>query len=231
LETLQVNNAVDVPYSNDTRLAVALRYIVEHRQSHVGLLFRPEGEELSLFHLKFHHELVNEVPDFSYSWIPTQLDDPLITAFVEWLATLRDRNKQGLVPFSIQYCGNYFDKNGDYVQSALGSGLTCATFVLAVFADFALPLIDLATWRKVASLKDKSWQKRILDILEGHAPKEHVEKQRPLIGSAARYRPEEVGGAFGLFAGNAVTQKQVDGVSAGVLKAIQPKQAEGKGSK
>jgi hypothetical protein len=221
LPPVQINNAVEVPYDPELRLAVAVKFLAEHRQPHVGLLFCPDGEELSLFHLRFHHRLINELPDFSYSWIPTLLDATLVTAFVEWLATIRDRNKQGHVPFSIEYCGTYFDKQGDYVQTALGTGLTCATFILAVFEDFALPLLDLATWRKVASLKDKSWQKRILDVLEDHAPKDHVDMQRPLIGRAARYRPEEVGGAFGLFTGTPVSQKQVDAVAPDVLKAIQ----------
>jgi hypothetical protein len=222
LLTIQINNSVDVPYSQDLGLAAAVKYFVDERQPHIGLLIHPEGEELSLFHLRFHNQLISEAPDFSYSWIPSKLDDRLVTPLVEWVATIRDRNKQGLIPFSIQYIGKYFAQSGDYIQSALGSGLTCSTFILAVFQDFGLGLIDHQTWRKVASLKDKSWQKRILEVLEKFAPKEHVDKQRPLIGVAARYRPEEVGAAFGLFEGKPLTQKEVNAVAAAVLKAIQP---------
>jgi hypothetical protein len=73
-------------------------------------------------------------------------------------------------------------------------GLTCATFVLAVFHQAGLPLVRYDSW-PVNRPGDAEWQESIVNLLErtGAAP-EHIAKVKTEIG-AVRYRPEEVAGA------------------------------------
>jgi hypothetical protein len=186
------------------RLAISIAN-TDADQRHIGLLYRIEGAPLEMLHLQWHcllrsqtpEQIQNDFPNHSYVWISLHNDfDPrLIVAFVEWLGTVWKRNRdKGLIPFSIEYHGCYFDSDGTYRPTAVGEGLTCATFIMALFGDYGLPLIDLQGWKR--RLGDASWQKRILARLRSHADPEHIENQTPHIGAAARFRPEEVAGAF-----------------------------------
>jgi hypothetical protein len=186
----------------NTNLAIAVKqFVARRRQNHVGILYKTDGNPLSLLHLRWHHELQNEAPDPSYFWLPTKLDPRVVTSFVEWLGVVWERNKAGAVPFSVLYSGRYFEADGKLARSDIGDGLTCATFVCALFADFALPLIDADTWPKSPTLRDKQWHREILEELGKKADPAHVAKQRLLMGRASRFRPEQTAGAFGVFTG------------------------------
>ena len=75
-------------------------------------------------------------------------------------------------------------------------GLTCASFVLAVFPAAGLALADYATWPSDRP-GDRQWQEKIIQSLEGRADQTHLEHPHNEIG-AVRYRPEEVAAATAL---------------------------------
>lgn len=168
----------------------------------------------------WHFRLECTRPDPSYFWIPPHIDDRVLTSLAGWVEVIHERNQSGAVPFSINYTGRYFSESGDLIRGELGEGLTCATFVLAVFSDFSLPLVDVTTWR--GRLSDKSWHKKILkDMKKYGADPMHVKRQEPLIGLAARYRPEEVAAAFGIFTGLPNSFRDVEPYAQQILGKIE----------
>lgn len=74
-------------------------------------------------------------------------------------------------------------------------GLTCATFILAVFEAAGISLIKYDTWPENRP-SDFEWQKQIITALRRtrSATPEHIKAVEGDVGSA-RYRPEEVAGA------------------------------------
>lgn len=215
----RIHSPIEVPFDAIARVAIAIKQFGPNWQ-HVGILVRAEGSDIALVHLPTHGEFSREVPDYSYHWIPSTLDDRLLFSLAEWIAVLWERNQEkGLLPYSIEYCGRYFSATGEYQRSEIGEGLTCATFVIAVLGDFGIPILDPKTWAK--RLSDSRWQKRILETMaERGASKEHIEKQKASIGVASRYKPEEVGGAFGIYRDRAVTYKEVLPIAEAILSAI-----------
>ena len=125
-----------------------------------------------------------------------------------WLEAIWKANKEA-VPYGISFSGaGYFDRGlGKFVAGNTGSGLTCATFVMAVFADFEFPIVDWQTWPNRAS--DKVFQEEIVRILEervreGKAAREHVDAQISALGIAPRFQPAEVVAAAGGYLGEPI---------------------------
>jgi hypothetical protein len=82
-------------------------------------------------------------------------------------------------------------------------GLTCATFVLAIFQSLGHPLVVLGTWPSRA--EDADFQRKILLIMATPQvvwgiSSQHIVNANAEIG-CLRYRPEEVVGAcrFGVY--------------------------------
>jgi len=96
------------------------------------------------------------------------------------------------IPYGFAFSEKCFGNDGSYKQMEVGKGLTCATFIIALFHSFALPIVRLESW--IARPEDAEWQKTILRILEQRASKEHIAAATAYIGQF-RYRAEEVAAA------------------------------------
>jgi len=66
-----------------------------------------------------------------YLWGSSGLD-PVNKVFMAAYVALLKQNAAD-VPYGIDYGGIYFDDQGRYIVQPVGRGLTCATFILAVF--------------------------------------------------------------------------------------------------
>jgi hypothetical protein len=98
------------------------------------------------------------------------------------------------VPYAFSPPNDCFDSvTWEFIFGPTRLGLTCSTFVLAVFHTARLPLVDYSSW-PVNRPGDSEWQQRIVSLLKGRAPEAHVEAVSREVGSA-RFRPEEVAGA------------------------------------
>jgi hypothetical protein len=76
--------------------------------------------------------------------------------------------------------------------STTGRGLSCATFVLAVFASLGIDILDLKTWK--VREDDSVWQKQIVDIGRKMRPtaEDHWDYLITKELGCIRYRPQEV---------------------------------------
>jgi hypothetical protein len=96
------------------------------------------------------------------------------------------------IPYGFAFDENCFDNDGTYRPMEIGKGLTCASFVIALFHSHGYPIVKLESWKMRS--EDVAWQKKILDPLRRHATFEHVNAASAYVGQF-RYRPEEVAAA------------------------------------
>jgi hypothetical protein len=107
------------------------------------------------------------------------------------------KNAGGGIPYAFSEPGGAFDATtGELLLGPSRFGLTCASFVLAVFHAAGLQLVDHASWPR-DRLGDRQWQQQVVTRMQGRADTEHVEHVRGEIG-AVRYRPEEVAAAVAI---------------------------------
>lgn len=208
----------ETPLVGENSLAVAIAgsSITHDRgQRHVAFLYRHESKNLLLLHLGWHELVYYERwPAKHYSWLEIGGIDPEVQElFIDWVeiiaAAADDKTKP--IPYSAIFrpAGN-FDSSGHYIDKSDGSGLTCATFILAMFADYKMPLIDASSWPK--RIEDFTWFRKIWKKLRTSFPElkitwiEQFKQRRNL----KRFRPEEVVAAGSLYAGEPLAHDVVD---------------------
>lgn len=143
--------------------AVAIKSI-DDDQRHIGIIYRSEQpQELRLLHLAWNYSLANGVPDDSFLWIDAGI--PKLRA-MQLAARCRQvfRANGRFIPYGFSPPTDCFDAdtavhlfgNGD-----AETGLTCASFVLAMFEYSRLRLIRTkpgeSVQRRIWSGREKSW--------------------------------------------------------------------------
>jgi len=204
----------DRPFSQISYLAVALGGEVD--QTHVGLIFANHSSPRPrLLHLGFHHRLkLDDLDPTEYCWIDVLgLDEDERHQMSIWLGAIWSANGQR-IPYGISFSSEpYFDSSGAFVSTSSGTGLTCATFVSALFRDFGFPILDTESWQSSypndRQADDIRWQNHIVNLLSEHKAylqisDEHIASQIAAIGIACRYRPEEVAAAAAIYTSDPV---------------------------
>ncbi|MDP3445701.1 MAG: hypothetical protein Q8T08_22805 [Ignavibacteria bacterium] len=171
-------------------------------QLHSGIVFKYK-EEVKVIHLAFHKRLYLEnESDFvshndGYHWVKT-VDIPLprqiaIAAFCRRIYNLSNIRP---IAYGFNYENSRFTNEGYFILGKNEIGLTCASFVLAVFHESKVPLIDISQW--VSREDDATYREMVLAFIKTKADesnnedlKKHYQKmsQEKVI---FRYRPEEV---------------------------------------
>lgn len=157
------------------------------RQRHVGLIYRVADSGPRFCHLAWHFMLEDEPLPADYFWGSSGLDPVNKVFMAAYVASLKQNASD--VPYGIDYGGIYFDDQGCYIVQPLGRGLTCATFILAVFARNGFDLVEVENWPERPD--DVEWQQQIIGALTHRASREHIEAVKQNVG-AKRFRPEEV---------------------------------------
>lgn len=159
---------------------------------HSGLLYvDPEGSPYFL-HLAFHHDLVKEAP-------PNQ--DEYLWDDCAWLASPGMKSNAELIADFIETCAlntaidygfappdDVFDADGKYDALDPTKGLTCATFIAAVFKSAGFPTVKLETWP--SRPEDEAWRVSVLRLLRRLRPERA--KQLEGVGVDYRLKPSEV---------------------------------------
>ena len=138
----------------------------------------------------------------TYRWIQSGLKADTRRSIAIAIARLARRKPTRPIPYSTDYDDGVYFEPGTlrYLRNAPGEGLTCATFVLAVFEAFGIRLLDLSTWPSNRPV-DKAWRANILGTLRSRPEGDpNIERHIAAIESndiVVRYRPEEVASGVG----------------------------------
>jgi hypothetical protein len=149
-------------------------------------------------HLAWHFDLRHEPPSDRYLWVDPVIPEPRLVQVAAVCRLVRRENGKGRIPYGFSPPSDCLDaETGDYLFGPTRVGLTCATFVLAVFHRAGLLLVLYSSW-PVNRPGDADWQRFIVEELRNNTPTatpEHVRAVESDIGITVRYRPEEVAGA------------------------------------
>lgn len=148
---------------------------------------------LRFIHFAWHHDLRDQPASEDYFSSPCHAfdDDPFSTELLVAHA-INVRTYKQLIAYGFGYESAMFDQKGRLVGlEDAGSGLTCATFVLAFFSSLGFEICIQSTWG--ARPDDREWQKNAMRHMAQTptATCQHVMGMRKYVGSS-RFRPDEV---------------------------------------
>ncbi|HEX4404526.1 MAG TPA: hypothetical protein VH560_06850, partial [Polyangia bacterium] len=161
---------------------------------HLGVICRKNGqpETFEILHLAFHYKLVREILSSDYWWVEPEIPSERATHVAALCDVIAQRYSDGKLAYAFRYLGGGFGLGSGELLSSTGRGLSCATFVLAVFASLGIDILELGSWP--SREEDKKWQndivtlgRRILPDAEDHWSYLSTQEQGCL-----RHRPEEV---------------------------------------
>lgn len=182
-----LNRPEKLPFSRVSYLGIAIRRFTEAPQLHVGLLFSAaENEPPELLHLRTHLDLRNELPSNDYFWAQVELDDLNLRNLAQYCKLIA--SKKNKVPYGFTYNGQHFDVSGEYRHQGLGYGLTCATFVMAVFETWKIRLLKTEEWQQHP--EDLAWQAQMVAHLMERFGALVAQNVNAHIGNT-RFRPEQ----------------------------------------
>lgn len=165
--------------------------------AHIGVLCRePADKRLRFIHLAFHDDLRLE-DDITkcFLWIEAKLEDEPAAVVAAQARRVYRRERRGGVPYGFSPYTGYFGPRGEIRWTAPGNGLTCATFVLAVFDAAGVRLAQGETWPSDRD-EDKQFQREMVELVrtQSMATAAHLKGMKADIGQV-RFRVLEVGGA------------------------------------
>lgn len=212
------------PVANHSSIAIGIAGSIvtgDTAQKHVALIYRAEHSEPRLLHLAWHQKLIHEPWDGKYHWIEfSGVDVELQETFADWAVLVAGASHDPPIPYSVVFSPDKnFEVDGRFIDRKDGSGLTCATFLLALFADYGLPLVQTDTWPK-SRAGDFKWVRKILHHLRRRVGLPHFMEQVRRRRELRRFRPEEVFATAGLFAGVPLRFDAVDPVARDLLTKL-----------
>ena len=169
-------------------------------QRHIGILHRAEGAEPHFLHLAWHCKLRSHsaLPQYITAWVAPSFPPRRLRNLAALCRRVWKKNCSGGIPYAFSNPTEAFDgATGAFLLGPTRFGLTCASFVLAVFDGAGLSVADCSSW-PINRPGDREWQDHVIaQLAEQNADPQHIEHLRSEIGSV-RYRPEEVAAAVAL---------------------------------
>lgn len=196
------------PVSNKSSLAFGIKFT--DRQGHVALIYRNEELKTLLLHLCGHQDLRHEAWDSTYHWIEfSELHVEVEETFADWAVMVAGNSDLKNIPYStILSEDRNFALDGSFISRGDSTGLTCASFLLAMFADHGLPLVDQKSWPR-GRISDIRWAQRMLERLHDRFPGTHFAAQLQRVFKIKRFRPEEIVVTPALYRGSPLKAKEL----------------------
>lgn len=182
------------------RCAVAIG-VVDDGWLHVGILHTRDLQPTEFLHLASHCDLRNSPspPSYLKLWAKPNIPDRRMRAVVAKCGQIARASSQNSVPYGFSSPEGALDPaTGAFLISGSRYGLTCASFVLAVYDAVGVRLAEYSTW-PADRAGDRDWQADVVRRLEeaGACEPSHLARLKVDVG-AVRYRPEEVVAATAL---------------------------------
>lgn len=162
----------------------------EYGNIHAGVIYH-DHEEVSVLHLGWQ-DYLSDSWDWARLWaVPDVPASRLFTVAAMARLVWRRFQKNRSFPYQLRFAGTHFDQNGQLQFGEGSKGLTCATFVLAIFKSVGVDLIVEETW-PIRSDDDRAFLESIRDF----ASQEHFARlEEEVDQNCIRIRPTEVLGS------------------------------------
>ncbi len=159
---------------------------------HIGLTVSSATKERRFIHFAWHLKLRDDAPDPKYHFRKPPLPDEILDLVGARVRRAQKKYAQNL-PYALSPPKDAFDpETGEFKDGAIG--LTCATFVLAVFAAEEHHLVDYESW-KSRPAEDAEFKAKVIGLLRQYkASEEHI-KRVEQEDFQVRFKPIEVFGA------------------------------------
>lgn len=177
--------------------------------AHVGIVYAANDDGARrVLHQAWHYDTRDEslgeflADDGAPSprfWIGPSQEDDEQNDVRAMAALIASRIRENQLPYALRRADAAIQRDGR-VSLGTSLGLTCATFVTALFDAAQVSLLDEASWdaRDAARIaEDRSAQGSIADWLSGHHPA-HAKRIRDDEIGCTRIRAEEVAVASGM---------------------------------
>ncbi len=159
--------------------------------AHIGVAWRDTDGNLRWLHLAFHHRLRNEAVPADHAWVASRIEPErlaLVAAMCERVVARNGRR----IPYGFRYVASRFVDDGSLVLGPDERGLTCATFVLAIYASVGITLLHLDDWTPRDD--DRERLDELVALLREHCDDEkHIDAVAQEV-KGVRFRPAEVAG-------------------------------------
>ena len=194
----RVHRQADKAITNLRHIAVVIGEPTPN-QRHTGIVYQVDERVPYLFvHLAWHKDfrLQSQLgPD--YCWVDPNVPVARLKQVAAICEDIAHANLHEQMPYSFGSPISAFDEQTKkFLIGPTNTGLTCASFVLAVFERAQLRLTHYLGWAS-PDAEDIQWQQSVVDNLRntpGVSP-EHMQVVEQEIGTSVRYRPEQVAGA------------------------------------
>jgi hypothetical protein len=215
----------DRPLEQIEYAAIAIT-LVNESQFHIGLLHR-EDSAISLLHLAWHCDLRNDAPSTRYHWVNPRIHPRRLRQVATRCRQVWRANPLG-IPYAFSPPNDAFNsETGTFLLGPTHYGLTCSSFVLAVFHLSGLSLVDQGTWPKDRP-GDAEWKQFVFEALQTYEPRTsdaHIQAVQQELGSL-RFRPEDIAAAS-IAAPHPAGFPEIAPVSAEIAKRLKSAAARG----
>jgi hypothetical protein len=164
---------------------------INQNSFHAGIFYTDPDQNTWTLHVAWHYDFRREAVSNLGPWVEASLDPIDKEQLAASCERIYKRNKNGL-PYGIRYVVSHFDQHGALQQGPDEKGLTCATFILAVFASVGIYLIDISSWQQTTPIRkneDQEIQQAMIVHLQRKDP-QHAEIVAQQVG-CIRVRPSE----------------------------------------
>ncbi|MCC7337869.1 MAG: hypothetical protein IT422_22505 [Pirellulaceae bacterium] len=172
-------------------------------QRHAGIAYRvDETASFQFLHLAWHRDLRRQdslAPH--YCWVDPNVNAKRLKQVAGICEDIAYANLMEQIPYSFGTPVSAFDEmTKKFLLGPTTTGLTCASFVLAVFERAQLRLARYAGWA-TPDFEDIQWQQKVLENLRKipGVSAEHINVVEREVGTSVRYRPEQVAGAAAIW--------------------------------
>ncbi len=200
------------PVGRETHVAVALH--ATGLAGHIGVIYcRQQATRIVhlLFHLRLRDEDLRETK--FRVWVDPAVPSSRGKSVAAFCRRVAKVNRHRGIPYAFSHPNRCFSVAlGTYLFGPQRHGLTCSTFVLAIFSAMGIHLIDYdAPWP--VRPEDEVAQAGLVELLRKKgAGLEHVATVSRQIGSV-RYSPEDVGGAASVYPPPATFERAQEGAA------------------
>lgn len=181
----------DTSFREQEMLAAAVLCRTEHGSLHMGLMYRGTDGGSEILHLAWNDKLSRDWPWRRMWACPVLEPERLRSLSGQCRQIWRRYQANRRFAYSLAYHGTSFDVSGQIKLGPGARGLTCASFVLALFKYVGIELINEDDW-PVRTTEDLEF----LASIEGIASRAHFDSlMREVVEGCKRIRPDEVLGA------------------------------------